>query len=272
MTATGIEQAELEHPDHNGHPWPYVGSGRSKGDIELTVVIPTKNEALNIGWVLERLPETVDEVIVVDGTSTDDTVDVARRVRPDVRIVLEPRAGKGVALRAGFAAARGRYVVMIDADGSMDPADIDRYVWLLRCGCDFVKGSRFRDGGGTSDMGLVRRSGNAALNRMVNVLYHTEFTDLCYGFMAFRRDRLGLLKLSSDGFEIETEIVVRAIKAGLRIGEVASFESERLNGDSNLNTWRDGRRVLRTLVTERWRLPKTTVFEPTMGEAVETAF
>jgi hypothetical protein len=161
---------------------------------------------------------------------------------------------------------------MLDADGSMDPADIERYVWLLRRGCDFVKGSRFRDGGGTADMSLVRKGGNAALNRMVNMLYRTEFTDLCYGFMAFRRDVLGLLKLGSDGFEIETEIVVRAIKAGLRIGEVPSFESERLHGDSNLNAWRDGRRVLRTLVSERWMLPKTTVFEPSIGEAVETAF
>jgi glycosyltransferase involved in cell wall biosynthesis len=272
MTATGTAQAELGHPDRNGPPWPDVTSGRSTRDVDLTVVIPTKNEALNIAWVLERLPDSVDEVIVVDGTSTDDTIEVARRVRPDVRVVLEPRPGKGAAVRAGFAAARGRYVVMLDADGSMDPADIERYVWLLRRGCDFVKGSRFRDGGGTADMSLVRKGGNAALNRMVNMLYRTEFTDLCYGFMAFRRDVLGLLKLGSDGFEIETEIVVRAIKAGLRIGEVPSFESERLHGDSNLNAWRDGRRVLRTLVSERWMLPKTTVFEPSIGEAVETAF
>jgi len=277
MTPVGAQRNWAQDPVGNGngngsaHALPALGRERFARELELTVVIPTKNEAKNIEWVLDRLPQSVDEVIVVDGTSTDDTAAVARRVRPDVRIVMEHRRGKGAALRAGFAAARGRYVVMIDADGSMDPAEIDRYVRSLRNGCDFVKGSRFRRGGGTSDMSFVRKQGNAALNQMVNVLYRAEFTDLCYGFMGFRRESLPRLNLKSDGFEIETEIVVRAIKAGLRIAEVPSFEYERRHGESNLNAWRDGRRVLRTLLSERWVLPKTPLVEPALVEPLESA-
>jgi glycosyltransferase involved in cell wall biosynthesis len=223
----------------------------------LSVVIPTLNEERNVGWVLERLPDLVDEVILVDGRSTDDTVAVARSVRPDIRVVMETTPGKGAALRAGFAAARGEFVVMIDADGSMDPAEIVRFVDALQSGCDFVKGSRFAPGGGTTDMSAIRRLGNGALRSAVNLLYRTDFTDLCYGFIGFRRDRLGALRLASQGFEIETEMIARAVVASLRIAEVASFEAERRYGESNLNAWRDGRRALRTLVHERFILPQS---------------
>jgi glycosyltransferase involved in cell wall biosynthesis len=225
---------------------------RSAQGPRVSVVIPTLNEEKNVGWVLERLPECVDEVIVVDGRSTDETIAVTRQVRPDAKIVLELRPGKGAALRAGFAAARGEYVAMIDADCSMEPAEIAVFIAALEEGSDFVKGSRFLEGGGTSDMSVVRKLGNAGLRGAVNVLYGTDFTDLCYGYMAFRRNSLAALHLASDGFEIETEIVVRAIRDGLRIREVASFEAERRHGQSNLNAWRDGRRVFGTLLRERF--------------------
>jgi glycosyltransferase involved in cell wall biosynthesis len=225
----------------------------------VSVVIPTLNEARNVAWVLERLPEFVDEVVLVDGRSTDDTIAVARAVRPDIRVVLETEPGKGAALRAGFAAARGDYIVMIDADGSMDPAEIQRFVDALESGCDLVKGSRFAAGGGTADMSTIRRLGNGALRGAVNMLYRTNFTDLCYGFIGFRRERLSALRLDSQGFEIETEMIARAVIASLRIGEVASFEAERRHGESNLRAWRDGRRALATLLRERFILPESPV-------------
>ncbi len=232
----------------------------------VSVVIPTLNEERNVAWVLERLPEMVDEVILVDGRSTDRTVETARAVRPDIQVVLETEPGKGAALRAGFAAARGDYIVMIDADGSMDPSEIERFVEALRSGCDFVKGSRFATGGGTADMSRIRKLGNDALRTAVNVLYRTDFTDLCYGFIGFRRERLAALRLASQGFEIETEMIVRAVIASLRISEVASFEAERRHGESNLRAWRDGRRALRTLLHERFILPRSPV-APTPGQA-----
>jgi glycosyltransferase involved in cell wall biosynthesis len=231
----------------------------------VSVVMPTLNEERNVAWVLERLPAVVDEVILVDGRSTDDTIAIARAMRPDIRVVLETTPGKGAALRAGFAAARGEYVVMIDADGSMDPAEIVRFVDALQAGCDFVKGSRFAPGGGTADMSTIRRLGNGALRSAVNVLYRTDFTDLCYGFIGFRRERLAALRLASQGFEIETEMIARAVVASLRIAEVASFEAERRHGESHLNAWRDGRRALRTLLHERFILPQSPLAGTTDG-------
>lgn len=224
-------------------------------------MIPAKNEERSLPWVLGRMPEGVDEIVLVDGHSIDRTVEIARRLRPDIRIVTQPGTGKGDALRAGFEAASGDFIVMLDADGSMDPAEIPACIAELhdrRSGngtgpFELVKGSRFLDGGGTDDISRVRRVGNTALLRLVNALYSANFTDLCYGLIAFRRDQLEHLGLESDGFEIETEIVVRGLQAGVRIGEVASFESTRIDGESNLRTWRDGVRVLTTLLKERRR-------------------
>jgi glycosyltransferase involved in cell wall biosynthesis len=223
----------------------------------VSVVIPALNEERCIAWVLERLPDIVGEVILVDGRSTDRTIEIARAIRPTLKLVLEPTPGKGAALRAGFAAATGDYIVMLDADGSMDPAEIERFVNALQDGLEFVKGSRFAQGGGTTDMSLIRRLGNGALRSAVNRLYRTNLSDLCYGYIAFRRDRLNNLRLRSEGFEIETEMTVRAVTASLRIGEVASYEYPRRHGKSNLHAWRDGRRILRTLVRERLVLPAT---------------
>ena len=222
-------------------------------------------EAANIGWVVSRIPDFVHDVVIVDSSLTSETAAVAQRVRPDVRIVREHKPGKGAALRAGFAAARGDFVVMLDADGSMDPGEIGLYLDRLedrrasrhgrpRAGdFDMVKGSRFVRQGGTADMETLRALGNRALLMTVNRLYGARFSDLCYGFLAFRRDKLELLDVQSDGFEIESEIVVRAIKGGLRIGEVPSFEAARRNGQSNLRTFRDGWRVLQTVMRERFR-------------------
>jgi glycosyltransferase involved in cell wall biosynthesis len=243
-TATGIETGE------GGR---IAGTGWSEPSrIEVSVVVPALNEEHNIGWVLGRIPEFVDEVILVDGGSTDDTVAVSRALRPDIRVATQDRPGKGAALRAGFAAARGEVIVMIDADRSMDPSEMERFIDSIREGHDLVKGSRFIRGGGTDDMESVRRLGNGVLNGLVNVLYRVAFTDLCYGYVAFRRARLDDLALTADGFEIETEIVCRALKAGLNIAEVPSFEAPRGYGESNLRTWRDGQRVLRTLLRHRF--------------------
>jgi glycosyltransferase involved in cell wall biosynthesis len=247
LSAVPVVPAIHEAP-RNGHHGPINGRARKK---TVSVVIPALNEQRNIPWVLQRMPALVDEVVLVDGRSTDRTVETARAVREDIVVITQNCRGKGEALRAGFAASTGDMIVMIDADGSMDPAEIDRFVTPLLNGYDLVKGSRFLGGGGSTDLTPLRRLGNSALVRMTNALFLIRFTDLCYGYCSFRREVLPDLALTAHGFEIETELLVHAVKATLRIAEVPSMELPRRCGLSNLNTFRDGQRVLRTLVRER---------------------
>jgi glycosyltransferase involved in cell wall biosynthesis len=195
----------------------------------------------------------VDEVILVDGNSTDRTLEVARAIRPDIRVVQESARGKGSALRTGFSVATGEIIVMLDADCSMDPQEIEHYVTPILRGADVVKGSRYLPGGGTADMTRMRHIGNRVLLGLVNTLYGSRFSELCYGYMALRRDCVDVLQLAASGFEIETEIVVRALRENLQVVEVPSYEAERRYGASNLNAVRDGFRVLDTLLTQRLR-------------------
>jgi glycosyltransferase involved in cell wall biosynthesis len=243
----------------------------------VSAVIPALNEERSLPYVFARLPEIVTEVVLVDGGSVDRTVGVARELRPDVVVVEQTRTGKGNALACGFAVCTGDVIVMIDADGSTDPAEIPLFVAELMAGADFVKGSRFAPGGRSDDITRLRRLGNEGLNLVVNVLFGTRFTDLCYGYNAFWREVLPALGLPAttlprrggtrwgDGFEIETMINIRAAALGLKVGEVGSVEHARLHGESHLNAFRDGFRVLRTILSEYGR----TYIRDAPGEPVE---
>jgi glycosyltransferase involved in cell wall biosynthesis len=223
------------------------------------------NEARNLPYVFSRLPADVHEVIVVDGRSVDDTIAVARQLRPDVRIVQQTRRGKGNALACGFEAATGDVIAMIDADGSADPGEIPKFVHALLSGADFAKGTRFAAGGGSTDITRLRRLGNRLLGAAVNLSHGTHYTDLCYGFNVFWQKHVPALGLDTtsppspsgdgrlwgDGFEIETLIHMRVAKEGLRVAEVPSFEHPRIYGVSNLDAFSDGLRVLTTILVER---------------------
>ena len=243
----------------------------------VSVVIPALNEARNIPHVFAQIPADVYEVVLVDGFSVDDTVAIARELRPDVRVVAQTRQGKGNALACGFAAATGDIIAMVDADGSADPGEISRFVAALLDGADFAKGTRFAEGGGSSDITRLRSFGNYTLTTFFNACYGRNYTDLCYGFNVFWRRHLPILgleatspyqpngdgKLWGDGFEVETLIHVRVAKAGLVVVEVPSFEHSRIHGVSNLNAFRDGRRVLKTILAERHRTPRPSALEAT---------
>jgi Glycosyl transferase family 2/GAF domain len=220
----------------------------------VSVVIPTLNESSNLPLVLPFLPMSwIDEVIVVDGRSTDNTVDTARRFLPSIRVVLETRHGKGAAMQAGFAAAHGDIIVTMDADGSNDPREIPRMVQALLEGADFVKGSRFAHGGGTTDMPRYRKLGNWALGSIANLLFNGMYTDLCYGYHAFWRHALPIINsINASGFEIDTAIYVRALRHRLRVTETPSFEGYRFFGIGKLQTIPDGWRVLATIFHEWW--------------------
>ena len=227
---------------------------------KISIIVPARNEARNLEVVLPTLPLDA-EIIVVDGHSVDDTEAVVTRVRPDAKFVQQTRRGKGNALAVGFSEATGDIIVMFDADGSADPAEIDRFVAALLAGADFAKGSRVLEGGGSSDITWLRDTGNKGLTLITNVGFRTRYTDLCYGYNAFWVDVLPTLDLPlphpvsgdmqwGDGFEIETLINCRVAAAGLTVAEVPSIELLRLFGDSNLHAVKDGFRVLKTIGTE----------------------
>jgi len=245
---------------------PKIGA-RHLGRPTVSVIIPTLNEADNLPLVLPYLPlNWIDEVILVDGRSTDGTIDVARRLLPSVRVVMEPRPGKGAAMWAGYKASSSDVLVVLDADGSHDPREIPRFVQALMQGADLVKGSRFTVGGGTTDMPRIRKLGNSAFVFLVNLLWGTTWTDLCYGYHAFWRHCLDVLDLSDvDGFEIDTALYVEAARWQLRVTEVPSFEGYRFHGVGKLKTIPDGFRVLKTIGREWWRAMKQPRRRPYLG-------
>jgi glycosyltransferase involved in cell wall biosynthesis len=216
--------------------------------LTVSVVIPAMNEALNLPSVLLQIPDDSTEVVIVDGRSSDNTLEVARELCPRAVIVSEEARGKGAALAAGFAAASGDLIVMLDADGSMSPREFPAFVDALVRGADLAKGSRNMSGGGSEDLTFFRNFGNQFLGAVFNFLHGTQHTDLCYGYMAFWRSSLPALMPDTPGFEVETWMNIRAAQGDLVVAEVPSYEGRRVYGDSNLHPVRDGLRVLRTLV------------------------
>lgn len=227
----------------------------------ISVVVPALNEAGNLPHVLPTIAKLVDEVVLVDGRSTDGTSDVARQLAPDIKIVQQTGRGKGNALRCGLAECSGDIIVLMDADGSTDPHEIPLFVDALLAGADLVKGSRFLEAGGSDDITRLRRLGNQLLNEVVNQLFQTRFTDLCYGYIALWRGCLDFFDVDCDGFEVETQINLRARKSNLKIVEVPSHERLRLHGVSHLNTFRDGWRVLK-MIGQEWTSRYATIKTP----------
>ena len=231
-------------------PTALAHTGIRKSEPKVKVIIPTLNEEKTIGSVIERTLLYADKVLVIDGRSEDDTVEIARKM--GARIMIQNGRGKGAALKEAFDQVEGEIVLMLDGDGSMRPEEIPLFIKEIRSGADIVKGSRFIHGGGSEDLTLLRKSGNALFTILVNTIWKSNFTDLCYGYIAFKRDVTKKLSptLRSKGFDIETEILIKAKKLGLIIVEVPSLELKRLYGKSNLNTFRDGLKILSTILRE----------------------
>lgn len=221
----------------------------------VSLVIPTLNEARGIARVLPALPSWLDEVIIVDGGSSDGTVEVVESLGRQVTVLHQQSRGKGGALKEGIRAARGTIIVTMDADGSMDPSDIRAAVMLLLDGADFVKGSRELPGAGSADFTVLRRFGNNVLTGAANTLFGPRWTDITYGFNAYWRSVIVDLDVLADGFEFEIQAAARAARSGLHTAEVACFEAPRVGGRSKLHPLRDGWYILRVLLHEA--LPTT---------------
>ena len=198
---------------------------------KITVLICALNEEESLPHVLPKVPQWVDEVLVVDGGSTDRTVEIARQLRPDIRILHQSGKGKGDAIKFGVRESIGDVVVTLDADGGTDPKDIGRFIEPLLNGFDLVKGSRLMTGKPPS-MPFHRWVGNKVLTATFNVLHGTNYTDVCSGYSAFWKKAFLRLNPMLDGFEMEQEALVKASKAGLKVAEVSHYDNGRIGGVS----------------------------------------
>jgi glycosyltransferase involved in cell wall biosynthesis len=224
-----------------------------RDNARISVIIPTLDEAENIVEVIYKLKRAgCHNILVVDGNSHDNTVERARI--SGAKVILQNGKGKGGALRQAFenGSIDGDMVLILDADGSMDPDEVPLFTEALKPGVDIVKGSRFLPGGQSEDITAMRRVGNKILVGLLNFICLTNYTDLCYGYMIFKRKALTRLSqhLKSQNFEIETEICLKAKELGLNVREIPSTEHPRNYGNSKLSTFKDGFRILMVILRE----------------------
>jgi glycosyltransferase involved in cell wall biosynthesis len=227
---------------------------------ELSVVMPCLNEARTIGICIRKAQESFarigisGEVVVADNGSTDGSQQIATEL--GARVVPVDRRGYGAALTGGIAAARGRWVIMGDADDSYDFSAIDPFVERLREGYDLVAGNRFKGGIHPEAMPWLHKwLGNPALSFIGRRLYGTPCGDIYCGLRGFDREKIAALDVRSTGMEFAIEMIVKATMQGLRVTEVPTTLSPDAEGRvPHLNTWRDGWKSLRLLLlySPRW--------------------
>jgi len=222
--------------------------------MKVTAVIPAKNEEEGIEKIIKNVSRFVDEVLVVDGHSKDKTRQIAKEY--GAKVVLDGGKGKGDGIRTGVRKAKGDIIVFIDADGSHNPKDIPKLIKPIKNEkADLVVASRAK--GGSDEIrldldGLFRQIGSEIAAILVNFRWRANLTDIQNGFRAIRRKTALALKLESDGFEIEEEMIMKCLKRGVRIMEVAGHEYQRKWGVSKLPTiqaWRFLLRLFKELLT-----------------------
>jgi glycosyltransferase involved in cell wall biosynthesis len=230
-------------------------SGSAMDHLKYSIVIPCHNEAGNIGRLLEAIEPLKEscEVIVVDDGSDDSTFQVAAGFDWVRCTRLPVNQGKGHALQKGIANAQGEYLIFLDGDGQDPPGDIPRLISAAEDGADFVNGSKFLGNLEPGAMSPLNYLGNRFMSWLVNRLFGVRITDSQSGFRCIRADFLRSLNdLSSAEYEVETEILLRAVKAGLAIREVGVRRLARGSGVSGFRRVRNGLRILFTILRERW--------------------
>jgi len=220
--------------------------------MTTTAILAALDEAATIGDVVRGCLRYVDEVVVVDDGSRDGTAEEAAAAGARV-LRNERNLGKGASLRRAAAAARGEVLVTLDADGQDDPADIPALLSALEAGADLVIGSRFRGDFRPGAITPVNRLGNLALTAAFNLLYGVRLSDTQAGFRAIRRALWQRLPLRAEGYEVETEVLVRSLSAGARVVEVPVTRRAREHGRSALHGLRDGSRILACMLRLRLR-------------------
>ncbi len=223
--------------------------------LKISVVAVNLNEEFTIKKVLEGIPKDVDEVLVVDGYSRDNSAKIAREL--GYPVVMQEGRGRGNAFKTGFKTIRGDIIIMLSTDGNERSGDITKLVDKILEGNDLVIASRFGQGK-SYDATIVRRFGNWMLTALINLAGRTNLYDTQNGFRALRRNALNKMNLEAASFDIEAEITMKAGKLGCRIAEIPTIEDNREYGQSNLRTFRDGWKIFKRIVKEAMRRPPYT--------------
>ncbi len=214
----------------------------------ISIVIPTLNEQDNIHMLLKGIKSVIGreryEIIIVDGHSSDRTVAFAKGM--GARIIYDDK-GKGSALIKGLNAAKGKIIISMDADLSNRPNELKLLIAGIEAGYDVCMGSRFLTGGGSDDMPWIRKFGNKMFVIIVNMLYGSNYTDMCYGYRSFANGITRKLDLTEIGFGIETEISIKAQKMRMKVLEVPSYEKLRASGEGKLQSFSDGLIILKAI-------------------------
>jgi glycosyltransferase involved in cell wall biosynthesis len=218
---------------------------------KVSVIICTLNEEGNLPYVLPKIPKWVDEVIMIDAHSTDNTVEVAKGILPEVKVLYQTDKGKGNALRDGIKQASSEIVVTLDADGSTDPEEIPKFIESLLNGYDFAKGSRFL--GQPPVMSKLRRFGNKLFVWLTNILYGTKYTDLCAGLNAFWTKKFHQIDPLGTSALWEPTINIRIKKRKLKVIEVPQIDRGRIDGKCEARPLRQGLRILSIIFGEFFR-------------------
>jgi len=247
MQAQGYKRTESGNQAEDA-----VLKAKAERGLSITALICTLNEEESLPHVLPRIPDWVDEVLLVDGHSTDNTVALARELRPDVRVVTQPGRGKGDALKYGVRKARGDIVVTLDADGETDPEDMLRFVEPLLNGYDFAKGSRLAHGRPIR-MPRYRWFGNKVLAVTFNLLYGTRYTDICSGYNAFWKRVFLQVPLTYDTFHMDQQLLARVHRARLKVAEVVHSSDGRIAGTSKTSGIKQGFTDWFVIIGERFR-------------------
>ena len=232
---------------------------KPEGCPKITVLICALNEAKSLPYVLPKIPDWVDEILLVNGHSVDETVEITKKINPDIRILCQPGHGKANALEYGVKQATGEIIVTLDADGETDPSDISRFIEPILNGYDLAKGSRLIKGQ-RHGKSLYRWFGNKVLASTCNLLYNTRFTDVCSGYNAFWKAgflKLGLTyNMKEAGCSMDQQMIVRAKKAGMKIKEIPHTSYGRIAGVSAIDGFtqatKQGFTIWFTIIKERF--------------------